>query len=252
MKPVRYGLLGRTLGHSFSRKYFTDLFEREGIDAQYVNFELEYIGDIIIMLARNPDLLGFNVTIPYKQSVMRYLTGITDSARAIGAVNVVTVRPRPDGNVDLYGDNSDAPAFRETLQALLTAERRRGALVLGTGGASKAVRWALEKENIPYLTVSRTPHSPGEIAYGDIDADLLRRYPTIINATPLGTYPANDTCPPIPYEDLTPDNLCYDLVYNPEITTFMRRAAEHGATVTNGLAMLHRQAQLAWQTWPHP
>lgn len=248
-KPVRYGLVGRKLGHSFSCAYFTEFFEKEGIDASYVNFEIETIADLPLILGRFGQLRGFNVTIPYKTDIFRYLDTIDDTAREIGAVNVVKVREREDGNMTLHGYNTDAPGFRETFEPLLTPYRHRGALVLGTGGASKAIRWTLKNLGIPYLIVSRTPAGDDEVGYDMIDGEMLAQYPVIINCTPVGMYPNVESFPAIPYDLLGPENLCYDLVYNPLETEFMKRASARGATVANGLGMLYRQAQLAWDIW---
>ncbi len=243
-----YGLIGYPLGHSFSARFFEEKFRREGIDASYRNFELEEIGELMELLAEYPELRGFNVTIPYKQQIIPYLTTLSPQAQAIGAVNTVCVRHDADGNVvSLEGNNTDAPAFARTLAPLLPLNAI-SALILGTGGASKAVSAALDALGISYKFVSRTP-SEGQLAYKDITEEVMLTYKLIVNTTPLGMSPKVDACPPIPYSLLTPEHICYDLVYNPEQTLFMSRAAEKGATVKNGLDMLHLQAILAWKIW---
>lgn len=243
-----YGLIGFPLGHSFSATFFNEKFSREGIDASYRNFELEDIGQIMELLAEIPEIRGLNVTIPYKQQVIPYLTAISPQAKAIGAVNTIKLTHLPDGTVTaLEGHNTDAPAFARTLAPLLPPEAI-GALVLGTGGASKAVCAALDALGVDYTLVSRTP-AESRLTYADLTPEVIAANHLIVNTTPLGMSPKTDDCPPIPYELLTPDHICYDLIYNPERTLFMTRAAEQGAKVKNGLDMLHLQAVLAWQIW---
>ena len=220
-----YGLIGYPLGHSFSARFFDEKFRREGIDASYRNFELEDIGELMELLAEYPEIRGFNVTIPYKQQVIPYLTTLSPQARAIGAVNTVCVRHDSTGNViALEGHNTDAPAFARTLAPLLPLNAI-SALILGTGGASKAVSAALDALGISYRFVSRTP-AEGQLGYNDISAEIMASHKLIINTTPLGMSPKVDACPPIPYELLTSEHICYDLIYNPEQTLFMSRAAE--------------------------
>lgn len=243
-----YGLIGNPLGHSFSASFFNEKFSREGIDASYRNFELPDIGDLMELLAEVPELRGFNVTIPYKEQIIPYLTALSPQARAIGAANTVKLTHDSDGNVTaLEGHNTDAPAFARTLAPLLPLEAV-SALVLGTGGASKAVCAALDALGIGYTLVSRTA-GEGRIGYDALTAEVMAANRLIVNTTPLGMSPYVDACPPIPYELLTPEHICYDLIYNPETTLFMTRAAEQGATVKNGLDMLHLQAILAWDIW---
>ncbi len=243
-----YGLLGFPLGHSFSANFFNEKFRREGIDAEYRNFELSDIGELMELLAELPQLRGLNVTIPYKQQIIPYLTALDDRAREIGAVNTVRPSYGPDGGLtELKGFNTDAPAFARTLAPLLPDEAV-SALVLGTGGASKAVGAALSWLGIDHKFVSRTP-AEGQLAYGQLSAEVMKANRLIVNTTPLGMYPKVDACPPIPYELLTPAHICYDLVYNPEETLFLKKSAARGATTRNGLPMLHLQALLAWQIW---
>ena len=286
-----YGLIGYPLGHSFSRKFFTEKFEKEGIDAQYLNFEIPSIEEFPEIIKNNPELRGLNVTIPYKQQVMQYLDDISEEAKAIGAVNVVRIeRPspqpspimgretmrnagnKPDGlpikgdmseglRGSLIGYNSDVIGFVESIRPLLKAHHKK-ALILGTGGASKAIRYGLEKKlGMETAFVSRhkpdgSPHKGGDVrrtervfTYDDITPETLQTYPVIVNCSPVGMYPHVDECPALPYEAMNENNLLYDLVYNPLETLFMKKGAEQGATVKNGLEMLHLQAIASWKFW---
>ncbi len=243
-----YGLIGFPLGHSFSAKFFTEKFSREGIDAEYRNFELPDIGDLTELLAEYPEISGLNVTIPYKQQIIPYLTALDSRAQEIGAVNTVRLRHDADGNLTaLEGFNTDAPAFARTLAPMLPDEAL-SALVLGTGGASLAVCAALGWLGIDYTLVSRTP-ADGRLTYDALTPATISANRLIVNTTPLGMSPKTDACPDIPYEALTPTHICYDLIYNPEQTLFLKKAAERGAATRNGLAMLHLQALLAWKIW---
>lgn len=243
-----YGLIGFPLGHSFSAKFFTEKFSREGIDAEYRNFELPDIGDLTELLAEYPEISGLNVTIPYKQQIIPYLTALDSRAREIGAVNTVRLCHDADGNLTaLEGFNTDAPAFARTLAPMLPDEAL-SALVLGSGGASRAVCAALGWLGIDYTLVSRTP-ADGRLTYNDLTPAIISTNRLIVNTTPLGMSPKTDACPDIPYEALTPAHICYDLIYNPQQTLFLKKAAERGAATRNGLAMLHLQALLAWKIW---
>lgn len=241
-----YGLIGYPLGHSFSAKYFAEKFAAQGIDAAYRNFAIETIGLLPGILESNPALRGFNVTIPYKQQVMRFLDDIDETAKRIGAVNVVCVR-RSGSGVRLMGHNADVVGFTESLRPLLKPQHKK-ALVLGTGGASKAVIYGLHLLGIRPQYVSRTRR--GDIlAYEDITPGTLGEYKLIVNCTPLGMHPNVSNAPNIPYSALTPEHLLYDLVYNPEETLFLRKGRERGAAVKNGLEMLHLQAEASWNFW---
>ncbi len=243
-----YGLLGYPLGHSFSASFFNEKFRREGIDAEYRNFELPEIGDFMELVAELPELCGLNVTIPYKQQIIPYLTKLSDQAREIGAVNTVRLVYDQDRNLTaLEGYNTDAPAFARTLAPLLP-QQPVSALVLGSGGASRAVCAALNWLGVSYTIVSRTA-AEGRIGYDQLTDEIMAANRVIINTTPLGMYPNIDECPPLPYELLTANHICYDLVYNPAETLFIKKAAARGATTSNGIAMLHLQALLAWQIW---
>lgn len=245
-QTTTYGLVGRRLGHSFSRQFFSAMFAANDIDAHYLNFELPDIGDLMEMLAEYDSLRGFNVTVPYKELILPYLDKVSPEVTEIGAANVVKVVHR-DGDIFLKGYNTDLDGFAKSLRPQLTPDMK-SALVLGSGGASKAVVCGLRRLGIEPLVVSRTPRD-GMIGYDDITADLIDRCHLIVNATPLGMFPDVDSCPPLPYNFLDNRHLCYDLVYNPAQTMFMRRAAESGASVCNGLEMLMIQAFESWHIW---
>lgn len=246
-----YGLIGYPLGHSFSRKFFTEKFEKEGIDAQYLNFEIPSIEEFPNIIKNNPALRGLNVTIPYKQQVMQYLDELSPEAKAIGAVNVVAPRPQKgEGcrDVRLVGYNSDVIGFVESIKPLLKAHHKK-TLILGTGGASKAIRYGLtEKLGMETLFVSRSARE-GVITYEEVTPSLLQEYEVIVNCSPVGMFPHVDECPTLPYEAMNENHLLYDLVYNPLETLFMKRGATQGATVKNGLEMLHLQAIASWEFW---
>lgn len=245
-----FGLIGYPLGHSFSRGYFNDKFAAENINAEYVNFEIPAIHDIIGVVENNRDLVGLNVTIPYKKQVIPYLDHLDRDAEAIGAVNVIKIDRNvgKDGRgIELTGYNSDMVGFRNSIAPLITPERNK-ALVLGTGGASKAVSYGLRQLGVEPTYVSRTPRK-GVLTYSDLTPEIMEQHKVIVNATPLGMYPNVDSCPDIPYEFITPGHLLYDVIYNPDVTTFMKKGAEHGAEVKNGLEMLLLQAFEAWRIW---
>lgn len=246
MEKKIYGLIGMPLGHSFSRSFFNEKFEREDIDAEYRNFELPDVGDLMELLAELPDIAGLNVTLPYKQAVIPYMDYMSDTASGVGAVNVIRVGHDGD-DLRLGGYNTDAIGFGESLRPLLTAAHTR-ALVLGSGGASRAVIYALGQLGIDAVVVSRHP-SEGQLSYTDLTPEVMADHKLIVNTTPVGMYPHVDECPDIPYKLLGPDYLCYDVVYNPTETLFMKKAAEHGARTKNGLEMLHLQALAAWKIW---
>ena len=244
-----YGLIGYPLGHSFSRKFFTEKFEQEDIDAQYLNFEIPSIEEFPNIIASHPELRGLNVTIPYKQQVMQYLDDISEEAKAIGAVNVVKCQQSTvNCQLHLTGYNSDVIGFVESIKPLLKPHHKK-ALILGTGGASKAIRYGLEKKlGMKTLFVSRSARE-GMITYEEVTAEVLKEYEVIVNCSPVGMYPHVDECPALPYEALNENNLLYDLVYNPLETLFMKKGAAQGATVKNGLEMLHLQAIASWEFW---
>jgi shikimate dehydrogenase len=239
----RFGLIGKNISYSFSPGYFREKFLRMGLaDCRYDIFDLGEIGEFPALVSRYPDLEGLNVTIPYKEAVIPYLQELEPTAAAIGAVN--TIRVTPGG---LKGFNTDVVGFRDSLRPLLR-ESDSAALILGTGGASKAVAHALGELGIPLRFVSRDP-GPGQLSYEALGAAMLREFPIIINCTPLGTYPAVSGAPAIPYAAITPAHLLYDLIYNPEQTKFLRRGAQQGARTKNGLEMLRLQAEASWELW---
>lgn len=244
-----FGLIGHPLGHSFSRTFFAQVFAADASGRSYENFDLPALTPeaLYSLLITNPKLKGFNVTAPYKQEIMQYLDEVSPLAARVGAVNTVAIRRSADGRVlAAHGFNTDVAGFSKAISPLLG--ERKAALILGTGGASKAVAEAFRMMGIDCLKVSRD-ESKGDITYPQIDADLLKKYPIVVNTTPLGTFPNIDSCPPIPYQLLCGDNLCFDLVYNPEKTLFMVKSAEHGAVVENGLNMLFFQAMEALAIW---
>lgn len=241
-----YGLLGFPLGHSFSKRYFTDKFEKEGIEAEFLNFEREDIGDVYQMLTEHPCLKGFTITIPHKQHIIPLLDGISEEARKVGAVNCVKVN-RTDNRVSLTGYNTDVYGFKTSLQKFIPGGLQK-ALLLGNGGAAKAVRYVLQELGMEVVTVSRMPRNADEIGYPEVESKL-GAFKLLVNTTPLGTWPDVKGCPDIPYGKLTEAHYLFDLVYNPEITEFMRRGAVAGAHTHNGLEMLHQQAEKAWNIW---
>lgn len=239
----RFGLLGRNISYSFSRGYFGKKFEREGINAIYLNFDIPDISGLPRIIAENPTLEGFNVTIPYKEQILTFLDELDPIARNIGAVN--TVKLLEEGRMKGY--NTDYYGFSEAIRPLLKPQHRK-ALVLGTGGASKAVKYALKNLEITPVSVSRAINEHG-LTYEDLDEMILRDHLVIVNCTPLGTSPNTAEYPPIPIEFLHENHLVFDLIYNPAETRFMHLAAHQGATVCNGLRMLELQAEKSWILW---
>lgn len=242
----KYGLIGYPLGHSFSIGFFNEKFENEGIDAKYINFEIPNIEAMPEVLASNPELRGLNVTIPYKEKVISYLDTVSPEARAIGAVNVIRVDHKGD-DVILKGFNSDVIGFTKSIEPLLEKFHKK-ALILGTGGASKAINYGLKSLGLETVFVSRYER-PGTIQYKDITADVVKEYNVIVNCTPLGMYPKIDECPDLPYEAMDNHNIIYDLIYNPDQTLFMKKGKANGALVKNGLEMLLLQAFASWKFW---
>lgn len=242
----KYGLIGFPLGHSFSKSFFNEKFQNEGIDAEYINFEIKGIDELPEVLATNPELRGLNVTIPYKEKVLSFLDYISVQARAIGAVNVIRVDHKGD-DVVLKGYNSDVIGFTKSIEPLLETFHRK-ALILGTGGASKAINYGLKSLGLETVLVSRYER-PGTIQYKDITPDVVKEYNVIVNCTPSGMFPHYDECPDLPYEALDNHNLLYDLIYNPDETLFMKKGRERGAQTKNGLEMLLLQAFASWDFW---
>lgn len=240
-----FGLIGKPLVHSFSQRYFTQKFQEESIDAAYGLYELDKIEDLKLLLQQKV-FSGLNVTIPYKQSILPYLAELDETAKAVGAVNVIKF-VRRSGEVVLKGYNSDVIGFHDSLVPLLRPYHKR-ALVFGTGGASKAVEYVLRRLGIEVQLVSRQAKD-SVLSYEQITPEVLQNFQILVNATPLGTFPHVDTCVDIPYQNITNKHLLYDLVYNPQETLFLRYGKERGAQVMNGYAMLRGQAEAAWKIW---
>lgn len=236
-----FGLIGYPLSHSFSKRFFSQKFETEKIEAQYENYPLKSIKEFPELI-RNYNLSGINVTIPYKQEVIQYLDSMSEEAENIGAVNTIQIR---DGK--LKGNNTDCYGFEQSLLPYLKPSHKK-ALVLGTGGASKAVVFILDKLGIEWKYVSRRKSANG-LTYQEVDTEIVKSHPLIINTTPLGMYPNVEECPEIDYEAIGENHLLYDLVYNPEETLFLQKGKAKGATIKNGLEMLHLQAEKAWEIW---
>lgn len=243
----KYGLIGFPLGHSFSAKFFAKKFAEEGIDARYDNYEMASVEGLRNFIASDAALCGLNVTIPHKQAVIPLLDDLTPDASAIGAVNVIRIERSGDGALRLVGCNSDVFGFIDSLRPLLQEHHTR-ALVLGTGGASKAVIAGLRSLGIAPTYVSRRPIEGG-LTYGELTPEVMAAHTVVVNCSPVGMFPHIDEAPAIPYELLTPRHLLYDLVYNPLDTRFMQLGRENGAVVKNGLEMLHLQAIAAWEMW---
>ena len=242
----KYGLIGFPLGHSFSIDYFNEKFKNENIDAEYINLEIPTIDSLPEILASNPELKGLNVTIPYKEKVISYLDYISEEAREIGAVNVVRITHK--GNkTQLKGFNSDVIGFTRSIEPMLESIHKK-ALILGTGGASKAINYGLKSLGLETLLVSRS-EKIGAITYSAVTPEIIKEYNVIVNCTPLGMYPNVDNCPNIPYEAMDSNTILYDLIYNPDETLFMKRGAEYGATTKNGVEMLLLQAFASWEFW---
>jgi shikimate dehydrogenase len=256
-----YGLIGFPLSHSFSKKYFTDKFEGEKIaDAKYDLFPMEHIHDLPALLKSHPDLCGLNVTVPHKISVLKYLDWIESDAKSAGAVNCIRISAESpveaafSGELGIKGHdfrlegfNTDIYGFEMSLKPLLN-DKHDQALVLGDGGAAKAVKCVLESLGINFKVVTRKPH-PGNLLFQDLKPHHIKQHLLIINTTPLGMVPNVDECPPIPYEAITDDHLLYDLIYNPEQTLFLKKGAEQGAVTKNGYEMLVLQAEKSWEIW---
>ena len=241
-----YGLLGYPLVHSFSQNYFNQKFESENIDAEYINFEIPDVGMLMEVVAENENLNGLNVTIPYKEQVIPFLDEIDQAASEVGAVNVIKFIRGKDG-LRLKGYNSDIIGFTDSIKSLLKPHHQ-SALVLGTGGAAKAVSYSLRKLGLDVQLVSRRK-SANTLVYEELTKNDLKTHKVIVNTTPLGMYPNVDTCPDIPYRYLTSQHLCYDLIYNPDETLFLKNSRLAGAQVKNGLEMLLLQAFASYSIW---
>jgi len=244
------GLIGYPLSHSFSVKYFAEKFDREGVsEFEYRNYPIRSVQELRPLIEENEELIGLNVTIPHKKEVMPLLDEIDHEAAEIGAVNTIRIK-RSCGKIHLMGYNSDAYGFRESLLPLLGAGHQY-ALVLGTGGASKAITHVLEQLGINYQYVSRSP-AKDQLHYLDLCYAVIKKHTLIVNTTPLGTYPNISTFPNIPYDLVTSGHILYDLVYNPPETEYLRLGKQKGATVMNGHEMLILQAEKSWEIWNQP
>ena len=240
----KFGLIGKDISYSFSRSYFTKKFEKENLPHSYVNFDIATIEELDQIIKDTSNLKGLNVTIPYKQSVIPLLDEIDKTAKKIGAVNTIKITRYKN----LIGYNTDYYGFKKSLEPLLK-EHHKNALILGTGGASKAVTYALKKLKIDFDYVSRTPKQGVKFLYSDLTPNIIASYPIIINCTPIGTFPKVNECPDIPYEAITDQHILYDLIYNPPQTKFLSCGDLKGATTCNGQEMLELQAEKSWKIW---
>lgn len=246
-----YGLIGFPLSHSFSQKYFTEKFEREQIkNAEYKAYAIEKIADLPALISQNPTLRGLSVTIPHKETVIPFLNELDETAEKVGAVNCIKITnsgsslPTPH----LKGYNTDVFGFRQSIKPFLESQHER-ALIIGTGGASKAVEFVLKEIGISCSFLTRKKTASNQFAYKEVNDHMIRAFKLIVNATPLGMYPNVNACAEIPYHFITPSHLLFDLIYNPAETEFLKRGKAQGAATVNGLSMLHQQAEEAWRIW---
>ncbi len=239
----KYGLLGKNIEYSFSKTYFTEKFKNEHLkNVEYVNFDVHTLENFLSVLKKTPNLKGLNVTIPYKEVIIPYLDKISKKAQKIGAVNTIKITKKGK----LKGYNTDAYGFKKAIQPLLKKHHKK-ALILGTGGASKAIAYSLKKMHISYQFISR--NTEGLCNYSSLTTEMIRQHQLIINCTPLGTHPNINTCPDIPYNALTDQHILYDLIYNPTTTLFLKKGVEKGSKTSNGNRMLILQAEKSWEIW---
>lgn len=245
-QKTKFGLIGKNLSHSFSKSYFLKKFKDLKLENhKYYNYDLPEISEFpFITYHREEEFGGFNVTIPYKESIIKYLSSLDDDAQKIGAVNTIKIT----NDNQLIGFNTDVYGFKNSLKPLLKVHHKK-ALILGTGGASKAIAFVLNKLNIDFQFVSRNPTFKNEISYDDLSKATIEEHQVIINCTPLGTHPNVQDCPDIPYELLTDKHFMYDLIYNPSETEFLKRGKKQGTIIKNGLEMLELQAEKSWKIW---
>ncbi len=242
-----FGLIGFPLQHSFSKDYFLKKFLKEAIkEVDYSLFPLLDIKNLISLINAHPHLDGLNVTIPYKSTVLPFLDEISPIARQIGAVNVIKI-VRTNGSFRLIGFNTDGIGFRNAYQSII--EKHQKALILGTGGAAKAVAYVLKELHCNFTFVSRTPHSHSQFSYNQLNNEIMEQHTLIVNTTPLGMFPHSDECPEIPYSFLSSKHILIDLIYNPAETLFMKKGIEQGAKVINGEKMFQLQAEASWKVW---
>ena len=246
MDIKKYGLIGHPLSHSFSEKYFTEKFEKENIsNCLYKSFDFENIDLLPKLIETTENLRGLNVTIPYKEKVLPFLTDIDATAKAIGAVNTIKLT---DNKKVLKGYNTDYYGFKKSLKPFLDINHER-ALIFGTGGASKTVKYVLNELNIDCLIVSRSPKIDDEISYDDVNEYVIKHHQIIINTTPIGMFPDVESFPKFDYNNITPKHLLYDLIYNPLETEFLKKGRQQGCITLNGLQMLKLQAEKSWEIW---
>ncbi|MGC1473375.1 MAG: shikimate dehydrogenase [Psychroserpens sp.] len=241
---IRLGLIGKDISYSFSKTYFTEKFRAEKRPFSYENFDLKDISEFKPLVDDHNDILGFNVTIPYKEAIIPYLDKLDAKAKKIGAVNTITVA----FSGKLKGYNTDCYGFKKSIKPFLKSHHKK-ALILGTGGASKAIAYTLKKLKIDFDYVSRTPKPKVKFTYESLSVEDIKVYQIIINSTPLGTFPDVNSCPDIPYDGITEQHLLYDLIYNPEETKFLKTGKAQGAAISNGYQMLIYQAEKAWRIW---
>lgn len=240
----KFGLIGKNIDYSFSRGYFSAKFENEDLSHSYVNFDLKSIEEFKSIFDSNDNIKGLNVTIPYKEKVIPFLDKLNKKAKKIGAVNTIKITKKGK----LHGYNTDYYGFLESISPLLKKHHKK-ALILGTGGASKAVAFALKKLKIKYRFVSRSQKSDKFISYAELKDEIINTHQIIINCSPVGTFPNVNECPDIPYDGITEDHIMYDLIYNPDKTKFLQIGEQQGATIINGRKMLELQAEKAWDIW---
>jgi len=241
-----YGLIGYPLKHSFSKRYFSEKFSKENIDAHYENFEIPSIAEFPNIPTSNPNLFGINVTSPYKAQVIKYIDELSDEAARLNAVNCIKIE-RNENSFRTKGFNTDVFGFKNSVEPFLKPHHTK-ALILGTGGAARAVAEALRQLDIASQFVSRTPET-GMLSYEEVSGEIISELKLIVNASPLGMHPHEEKFPPIPYSALSVNHLVYDLIYNPARTLFLQKAEMHGCTIKNGLEMLHVQAEKSWRIW---
>lgn len=242
----KFGLIGKHIDYSFSKSYFTKKFEKEGLPYSYQNFDINTIDEFLKIIKSISNLKGLNVTIPYKEVIIPFLDQLDETAKNIGAVN--TIKLTEKGR--LIGYNTDYYGFKKSITPYLKSSHRK-ALILGTGGASKAVAYALKQLGVTYSYISRTSSNIANYTYDTLSETIIKEHQIIINCTPLGTHPNVNTCPNIPYDAISETHILFDLIYNPEETKFLSIGKQKGATVCNGLNMLELQAEKAWQIWNH-
>jgi len=242
IKSREYGLIGKNIDYSFSKRFFSEKFENEDLNCKYSNFNIKNISNVKTILHK-PTIYGFNVTIPYKEEIIKFLDVIDETAKTIGAVN--TIKKINNKNI---GFNTDFIGFEKSLLSLIENKKPKKALILGSGGASKAIKYVLKKLDIYYNTVSRKK-GKSELIYENLNNEIIKSFKLIINCSPVGTYPNTNNCPNIPYEYLTNDHILYDLVYNPIESLFLKKGRISGCKVKNGLEMLEIQANESWRIW---